>query len=320
MPDVNNPQSRKWQLTINHPADCGMDHGKIVEQLQLFHPAYFCMADEIATTGTYHTHVYVFAHSPMRFSTLKRRFPTAHIEKANGTSKENRDYIRKEGKWEDTAKVETCVPDTFLEFGDLPAEAEETSPKMFQLLQDVEDGISTVEIIRSNPGFAFKSRDIDALRETLTAEQFESAKRDVKVYYLFGETGTGKTRGIYERHPAADICRITDYNGKNGVRFDAYHGQSVLVFEEFHSQIPVNAMLNYLDVYPLKLPARYNDRTACYTTVYITSNIPLEQQYPEIQRNKLETWRAFLRRIDKAYEYRHGGIVQEVPVHEESAD
>ena len=84
MPDANNPQSRKWQLTINHPADCGMDHGKIVEQLQLFHPAYFCMADEIATTGTYHMHVYVFAHSPMRFSTLKRRFPTAHIKQHSG--------------------------------------------------------------------------------------------------------------------------------------------------------------------------------------------------------------------------------------------
>ena len=32
--------------------------------------------------------------------------------------------------------------------------------------------------------------------------------------------------------------------------------------EEFNSQIPIEAMLNYLDVYPLLLPARYSDRTA----------------------------------------------------------
>ena len=279
MSEYNNTQSRKWQLTINHPADCGMDHPRIVELLQLFRPAYFCMADEIATTGTYHTHVYLYSHSPMRFATVKRRFPTAHIEKANGTSKENHDYIRKEGKWAVTAKVETCVPDTFFEFGDLPTEAEESAPKMYQLLQDVSDGFSTVEIIRGNPGFAFKTRDIDQLRETLLSERYERENRDVKVYYLYGDTGTGKTRGIYERHAAADICRITDYGIKTGVRFDAYHGQSVLVFEEFHSQIPIDAMLNYLDIYPIKLPARYDDRTACYTTVYITSNIPLEQQY-----------------------------------------
>ena len=56
------------------------------------------------------------------------------------------------------------------------------------------------------------------------------------------------------------------------------------MLEEFHSQIPISAMLNYLDIYPLTLPARYTDRTACYTKVYITSNISLEEQYRDIQR------------------------------------
>ena len=60
------------------------------------------------------------------------------------------------------------------------------------------------------------------------------------------------------------------------------------------------------------LPARYNDRVACYTTVYITSNMPLEQQYTDIQRNKPETWRAFLRRISEVKEYRKDGYIQEV--------
>ncbi len=317
MPYINNTQSRKWQLTINNPADCGLDQQRIVDLLQLFRPAYFCMADEIATTGTYHTHVYLYSHSPIRFSTIKNRFPTAHIEKASGTSRENRDYIRKEGKWAVTSKVETCVPDTFFEFGELPSEAQETAPKMFQLLQDVTDGVSTQEIIRSEPSFAFKSREIEQLRDTMNAERFEKENRDVKVIYLYGETGSGKTRGIYERHAAEEICRITDYGTKaGGVRFDAYHGQSVLVFEEYRSQIPIAAMLNYLDVYPLKLPARYSDRTACYTTVYITSNIPLNEQYTDIRRYEAETWKAFLRRIDTVFEYRQGGFVREVPIYE----
>ena len=317
MPYINNTQSRKWQLTINNPADCELDQQRIVDLLQRFRPAYCCMADEIASTGTYHTHAYLFSHSPIRFSTIKNRFPTAHIEKASGTSKENRDYIRKEGKWAVTSKVETCVPDTFLEFGELPSEAEEAAPKMHQLLQDVTDGVSTQEIIRGNPSFAFKSREIDQLRDTMNAERYEKENRDVKVYYLYGETGSGKTRGIYERHDPADVCRITDYGTKvGGVRFDAYHGQSVLVFEEFRSQIPIAAMLNYLDVYPLKLPARYSDRTACYTTVYITSNIPLIEQYTDIRRYEAETWKAFLRRINTVFEYRQGGFVREVPNNE----
>lgn len=99
---------------------------------------------------------------------------------------------------------------------------------------------------------------------------------------------------------------------KGNVQFDAYKGQPVLVFEEFHSQVPIAAMLNFLDIYPVMLPARYYDRVACYTTVYITSNIPLDQQYPEIQKCKMETWHAFLRRIHTVTEFRKGGLIREV--------
>ena len=71
-------------------------------------------------------------------------------------------------------------------------------------------------------------------------------------------------------------------------------------------------MLNYLDIYPLSLPARYNDRTACYTKVYITSNIPLEKQFMDVQRRRPETWKAFLRRIHRVYEYTADGGIYEV--------
>ena len=310
-------QSRKWTLVINNPEEHGFTAERIIELLHLFSPDYFCMVEEIASSGTHHIHIFLYSHSPIRFGTVKNRFPTAHIEPVRGSCRENRDYIRKEGKWAETAKAETRVEGTFVEFGELPTEAQEKAPKMAQVLQDVEDGKSTKEIIKDNPNFAFKSRDIDSLRETLVSDQFRYENREVKVHYLYGDSGTGKTRSIYEAHPAADICRITDYGTKGNIRFDAYHGQTVLVFEEFHSQVPIAAMLNYLDIYPLMLPARYNDRVACYTTVYITSNVPLDQQYPEIQKCKMETWRAFLRRIDTVLEFRRGGMIQEV-IHEKN--
>lgn len=56
-------------------------------------------------------------------------------------------------------------------------------------------------------------------------------------------------------------------------------------------------MLNYLDGYPLSLPCRYNDRVACYTKVFIISNIDLRWQYDGLQRQERESWQAFLRRI-----------------------
>lgn len=307
----NNTQSRKWALVINNPLEAGLDHAAIREILYRFSPAYFCMADEIATTGTYHTHIFLFSPSPMRFSTVKNRFSTAHIEKAYGSAKANRAYILKEGHWADTDKAETSVSGTFEEWGDLPAEKEEEAPEMFKLIQDLRAGKSVMEIIEDNPKLAFRIREIETLRQAILEEKYSAENRALEVTYLYGASGTGKTRGIFEKHDRKSICRITDYGGRNGVRFDAYYCQDVLVLEEFHSQIPISAMLNYLDIYPLTLPARYTDRIACYTKVYITSNIPLEEQYRDIQRYQMETWRAFLRRVQNVIEYlRDGSTVQ----------
>ena len=239
----------------------------------------------------------------MRFSTIKNRFPTAHIEKAYGSVQDNRAYIRKDGPWKDTEKAETSVPGTFEEWGEIPPEQAEKHPEMFRLVQNIRDGMTTTEIIDDNPAMAFRVRDIDLLRQVLTAEKYAVENRPLEVSYLYGASGAGKTRSIYETHDPRSIYRVTNYRASKGISFEGYHGQEVLVFEEFSGQIPIEDMLNYLDIYPLSLPARYNDKTACYTKVYITSNLPLEKQYRDEQWDRPETWRAFLRRIHTVVEY-----------------
>ena len=181
--------------------------------------------------------------------------------------------------------------------------AEAKVSPMQRLVEAIEDGMSTADIIRRFPGLASKVSVIDEIRERLTSDRYLTENRDVEVCYLFGATGAGKTRSIFEKHKATDICRITNYGRAGDIRFDAYHGQPVLVLEEFHGQIPIPTMLNLLDVYPLMLPARYYDRVACYTKVYITSNLPLAEQYQDIQKTKPETWKAFLRRIHNVIEF-----------------
>jgi len=168
----NQIQSRKWLLTINNPQDHGMTHDVIIDRAQKFNPDYFCMADEIGESGTYHTHVFLCSSSPMRFGTVKKRFPTAHIDKANGTTEDNRAYIRKEGKWAETRKSETSVESTFKEFGELPDEATEKSPKYAKLLQCVKDGMTNQEILAIDPSFAFHLEHIDKLRQDIRIHLF----------------------------------------------------------------------------------------------------------------------------------------------------
>ena len=181
-----NTQSRKWALVINNPSEAGLDHAAIREILHRFSPAYFCMADEIATTGTYHTHIFLYSPSPMRFSTVKNRFPTAHIEKAYQSARLNRDYIAKTGKWADTDKAETSVPGTFEEWGDLPAEKEEDAPEMFKLIQDLRAGKSIMEIVEGNPKYAFRIREVETLRQAILEEKYSAENRQLEVTYLYG--------------------------------------------------------------------------------------------------------------------------------------
>lgn len=304
-------QSRKYLLTIQNPTEKGYSHDIIKDILHALNVTYYCLSDEIASTGTLHTHCFIYRRSGIRERTIRKHFPSVHFDNCYGTCRENRDYVLKSGKWAETDKAETKIKGSFEEFGSMPDEKQEKNPDASDLIEQLEAGQSTAEIIKSNAKFVFRSNDINILRETILSEKYLKEEREVEVIYLYGATGTGKTRSIFDSNEISDICRITNYgNSANAVKFDAYHGQGVLVFEEFHGQISIFDMLNYLDRYPVILPARYTDRVCCCHKIYITSNIPLEAQYPSIQYEKPEVWKAFLRRITKVVEFTEDGSTE----------
>lgn len=182
---------------------------------------------------------------------------------------------------------------------------------MVRVQKMIAEGKTTSAIVREYPNLSFQINGIDALRQTFLSEKYIKENRKVETIYICGDTGMGKTAGIYAENSVEDICRITNYASSRAL-FDAYHGQRVLVFEEFHSQIPIPDMLSYLDIYPLMLPARYSDRVACYTRVYITSNISLLHQYIDVQEKDPKTWNAFLRRIHVVRRYTGVGVYEDV--------
>lgn len=308
----NNPQSRKWLMTINNPQDSGLDHSEITRILMLMNISYFCLVDEVATTGTPHTHIFIYRQTPIRFNTLKNKFPIAHIDKSLGSCQDNRNYLRKEGKWAETDKADTNLIETFEEFGDIPNEKQEGNPDYAELLEDVENGLSTGEIVKNKPKFIFRVNGIDDLRNTLKADTYLNTFRQVEVIYIYSSLPEiDRTSYIYNQHIYSDICRITNYDKNGEVRFDGYNGQDVIVFENFSSQISIEYMLNYINIYPIALPARYKDRVACFTKVYISSHIPLNRQYVAIQEDNPTIWNTFLMRIHKMIEFTPEGEVLE---------
>lgn len=298
-------QSRKWQLTINNPEEHNFDHDTIKKKLEKFkNLIYSCFCDEIGENGTFHTHIYLQFSSSIRFSTLKKSFDVAHIEPANGTAQQNKDYIKKEGKWETSKKKETNIPESFEELGEMPVERQGKRNDLDALYDMIKSDMTNAQIIEADTTYMLNIDKIERVRQAIREEKAKNTFRKLQVHYIYGPAGTGKTRYVMDNHGYSNVCKITNYDSHP---FDAYKGESVLLLDEYRSQLKIGDMLQYLDGYPLNLPARYGDRVALYETVYIVSNIPLQSQYIHVQQNEYETWNAFCRRITDCTYISHNG-------------
>jgi hypothetical protein len=289
-------QSRKWQITINNPVDKGWTHDKIkLSFSDIKDISYWCLCDEVGLKEhTHHTHIFIYRKNTLRFSKIKKTFPEAHIEAAKGTCQENRDYIRKEGKYENSNKTETNLRDTFEEYGECPKEEQGKRNDLETLYDMIKDGYTDYQILEENPNYMKRLNDISRVRELMRYEQFKHTTRELHVEYWSGKGGIGKTSGVFKQYGYENVYRVTDFRNP----WDGYRGEDVVLFDDFiSSNYEISKLLIWLDIYPLELPCRYNNKTACYTKVIFTSNLPLAKQYTYIQTDCPELWKALLRRI-----------------------
>ena len=298
----------KFLLTENNPfiQERKMDKEKYINVIKLnLDPEYVCYSEEIGEEGTFHIHVYVKTIRSVRFTTLKKLFPYAHIDACKGTSKEVRDYVFKEDKWRDSEKNATNIVESHIELGVCPPDDKQGKRNDLNDLYDgVRNGMTNVEIVEYNPRLVTRLKDMDALRTAILYEENRRKIRNVEVIYLYGDTGSGKSRYVLEKYGFENVYRVTDYKHP----FDSYQTEDVIVFEEFRNSIKIEHMLTYLDIYPLTLPCRYNNKQACYTKVYILSNWDYYMQYNAIRQDAKhrDTYDAWNRRIHKCMQFKKG--------------
>ena len=305
--NIVDKRTRKWLLTINNPVDKGYSHYKIKDIItNMSNVLYYCLSDEIGEQGTYHTHLFICFASARKFSTMKNAFSGAHFDVAKGTCSQNRDYVFKEGKWLDDKKGETNLRDTHFEFGDMPIERQGKRTDLDDLYDMISSGMSDADILSVEPHFITYLDKFEKVRQSLLFNKFKNKWRDLDVYYVYGVTGSGKTRSIMEKYGYENVYRVCDYKHP----FDEYKGQDVIIFEEFRSDLQLGNMLKYLEGYPIDLPCRYTNKCACFTKVYICTNIPLYMQYPNAQKSESESYKAFLRRISKVFKYTNNGVCE----------
>ena len=145
-------------------------------------------------------------------------------------------------------------------------------------------------------------------RQSHLENKFKRVFRNMKVYYIHGSAGCGKTRYVFKKHGYDDVYRTTNYEFG---WIDDYNGEKVLFLDEFRSSFKISEILDYLDGQPIRIRGRHYNRVACYDTVYIVSNLSLQKQYINIQQNEPKTWAAFCRRITAVYNFDES---KEIPV------
>ena len=293
-------QHWKWQLTINNPQKYFYDNEKITAILvkKFKTLQFFCKCEEKGST--YHMHIFIVFCSRVRFSTIKNCFPEAHIVACMGDISANVDYIKKTGKWKNNMqKQEQVIEGTYYEWGIQPSDNKGTNPKWAALHDMILMGYTDAQILEINHDYLQIFEKLGGMRTKLLSGKFKEKNRDVEVIYVSGPTGVGKTYNIYNTYGYPNVWRVTDYKNM----FDNYSVENVMFFDEFRNSVPLTNMLNYIQGYPLDLPARYHPRTACYTKVYIVSNWELERQYEEEQSNDIRSYEAFIHRISKVIIY-----------------
>jgi hypothetical protein len=241
---------------------------------------------EIGKSGTPHLQGFVHLKNAKSWSALgKFLFGSnrAHFEKAKGTDFENWVYTGKDAN--------LCF-----QYGDEPREEGELSD-WEKILEMLKLGASNLEIIERFPAQGLRCQT--ALEKyRLEFDREHQAWRDVTTTYISGITGVGKTRLVMEKYGYNNVHRVT--NAKNP--WDTYRGQDVVIFEEFRNNQKIEDMLNWLDGYPIELPARYADKLAKFTKVYILSNWNFENQYEGIRDRHQGTYAAWERRITEVVE------------------
>ena len=253
-------QCKRWCFTINNPTDEDKfwENDEQREQLE-----YLIVQHEVGEQGTPHYQGFLILKRKNRLTWLKKNINSrAHWEKTRGTDQQAAEYCKKDDTHpEGSLRFEWGTLKAALKRKDRD-ELEEAVIEEVKKLQD--EGFRSVRDIDpqvlARPGFM-------AAYNALTADLLGVYRPELKIITMVGPPGTGKSFAINSLFPQAGRAIM----GNSGTWF-SNPTATVMVFEEFAGQIPLQKMLKLLDPYPMALEVKGGMRPAMYTVVVITSN------------------------------------------------
>jgi len=219
--------------------------------------ALVCQVELCPKTGTPHIQGFIRFNRTVRyptvFSTLGITY--AKCEPAHGTDQDNIIYCTRRDKPHDP----TVEP---LMFGDFAHQGKRTDLKTVYLeglngtLDFNEDNLT---VVARYPRFFERCKSLFK----------PPSYREVKVYYIYGPTNTGKTRSAYDFDP--DLYRLFSLKPE---WWDGYDSEKTVLIDDFRGDMDTSRLLQILDCYPIRVPIKGSSAWLFATTIFITSNYP----------------------------------------------
>lgn len=194
---------------------------------------------------------------------LKRTFgDKCSFRVMRGSLAQNEVYCSKEGQYES--------------IGVLPQQGIRNDIRQaFQLIRDKK---SELDVFEEHPGLMLRCNYGMRHYRRLIEQRQRRAIRIVTVEVFWGPTGTGKSHTAYHRQPnlfkiQGHALRANDCQGW----WDGYLGETTLLIDEYHNDVPIGVLESLLDKYPLPLPTKGSFTYANWTQVFITTNMEPEE-------------------------------------------
>jgi len=229
----------RFVLTLNNYTDAELASYK---DAMSTHCSWAILGREQGESGTPHLQGAGVLRKQMSFSTVRSLFPKAHLEIMAGEPMHSLEYCSKED------------PEPW-QHGNLPTPGKRSD--LHVVAELVQKGATLREVAQVHPTAIIKySRGLSVLRSQLAHQR--SPDKPPSVFWIYGTTGTGKTRAAWDYGCATygeDQTLILPDSTLQW--FDLYDGQKCVIIDDFRSKkVNFSFLLRVLDRYPLSVPIK----------------------------------------------------------------
>lgn len=254
MPAPGAVQGKYWCFTLNNPT--GDDRSRLGHLVadSTNTVTYVLFANETGESGTPHLQGYMELSKRSRLTAVKRLIGGGvHLERRRGTQLEATVYCRKEDQ--DPS-----------EYGTLSIDRSGSRTDLIEIQELIKAGTSELELadLYFSRWIVYR-RSFERYRDLTTTN---GIRPDLRVYVLWGEAGTGKTRYVYEKYP--ELFSVPDSTLK---WFDGYRGEATCLIDDYRGDGEDAYVLKVLDIYPLQVPVKGGFTAWKPDRLFLTSNL-----------------------------------------------